>query len=247
MNPEETLIQFGWGLSGLTHLIPISDVVVIVDVLSFSTCVEVAVSRGVAVYPSTKGGPTAAAYAQSLGALLIEMKPRDHAFTFSPTALQTLPEGSRILLPSPNGSTLSLATGDLPTLTGCLRNARAVARAAQQLGRRISVIAAGERWPDTQPAASPGRPAGAGAIVNGLQGDLSGDAHAARAAFMESRSSLYERIRDCPSGQELIEKGRAADVSLSCELDQTNTYPLLLNGAYVGRPHPNRDDLIELD
>lgn len=240
MNPDQTQIQFGWGLAGLTHLIPVSDVVVIVDVLSFSTCVDVAVSRGAAVYPSTERGPTAASYAQSLGALLVEMKPRDHAFTFSPTALQTLPEGSRIVLPSPNGSTLSLATGDIPTLTGCLRNARAVARAALQLGRRISVIAAGERWPDRSLRPALEDLLGAGAIINEIHGVLSGDARAARATFIDSRPSLYERIRDCPSGQELIGKGRSADVRISCELDQSDTYPLLLDGAYAGRTHPDK-------
>ena len=228
-----TRIRFGWGLVGLTHLLEVSDVIVIVDVLSFSTCVDIAVSRGGAVYPFAGRGETAAAYARSIGALLIEMHPQDHAFTFSPTSLLGMPRGTPIVLPSPNGSTLSMATGPTPTLTGCLRNAAAVALAAQQLGGRISVIAAGEKWPDGSLRPALEDLLGAGAILSGLQGDLSGDARAAIAAYEECRPCLYERIRDCPSGQELIEKGRSADVRLSSELNHSENQPFMSDGAYL--------------
>ena len=39
-------IRFEWGLAGVKALAPLSDVVIIVDVLSFSTCVDVVVNRG---------------------------------------------------------------------------------------------------------------------------------------------------------------------------------------------------------
>lgn len=44
-------IRFEWGTEGIRRLAPRSQVVVIVDVLSFTTCVEVAVSRDVVVFP----------------------------------------------------------------------------------------------------------------------------------------------------------------------------------------------------
>ncbi len=40
-----------WGLAGVEALAPHSDVMIIVDVLSFTTCVDIAIGRGGVVYP----------------------------------------------------------------------------------------------------------------------------------------------------------------------------------------------------
>lgn len=47
----EFKIRCEWGERGLRQLAPISQAVVIVDVLSFSTCVEIATSCGATVFP----------------------------------------------------------------------------------------------------------------------------------------------------------------------------------------------------
>src|SRR4051794_3969764 len=115
-------VRCEWGLAGLTHLLPTSDVIIIVDVLSFSTCVDVAVGRGGVVYPYRFRDEGAVGYAESVGALLAESRRNAAGYTLSPASLQTLPTGTRLVLPSPNGSTLTLATGGVPTFAGCLRN-----------------------------------------------------------------------------------------------------------------------------
>ncbi len=160
---------------------------------------------------------------------------RNHqaAYSLSPASLLTVPDGTRLVLPSPNGSTLSLATGSTPTLAGCLRNARAVAGRAKQLGKRISVIAAGERWKKDGLL----RPAiedllGAGAIIDCLDGQRSPEAETAVASFRSAQADLQDTLRRCGSGKELIGRGFAGDVQLAGQLNVSDAAPLLVDGAY---------------
>lgn len=44
-------VRCEWGEKGVLQLAPISDVVIIIDVLSFSTCIDIANSRGAIVFP----------------------------------------------------------------------------------------------------------------------------------------------------------------------------------------------------
>lgn len=44
-NQQEFEIRMEWGLKGAEMLAPVSDVMIIVDVLSFSTCVDIATQR----------------------------------------------------------------------------------------------------------------------------------------------------------------------------------------------------------
>jgi 2-phosphosulfolactate phosphatase len=50
-NPTEFRVRFDWGPMGLRSIAPEVDVVVIVDVLSFTTCVDIALGRGAEVFP----------------------------------------------------------------------------------------------------------------------------------------------------------------------------------------------------
>ena len=48
---SEFHIRCEWGENGVAQLAPISDVVVIVDVFSFSTCIQIATHRRAVVFP----------------------------------------------------------------------------------------------------------------------------------------------------------------------------------------------------
>jgi 2-phosphosulfolactate phosphatase len=228
-------VRCEWGMHGVATLAPISDVVIIVDVLSFSTCVDIAVSQGAVVFPYRWKDETAIDFAASVGAELASGRHGASRYSLSPASLQSLPPGTRLVLPSPNGATLSFGTGAIPTLTGCLRNSRAVADAAQPYGSRIAVIPAGERWPDGSL-----RPAfedwvGAGAILSHLPGVLSPEARAAVAAYESARADLADVVKGCGSGRELIERGFKQDVVLATALGVSRCAPMLVNGTYTHR------------
>ncbi len=228
----EYTVRCEWGAQGVAQLAPISDAVIIVDVLSFTTCVDIAVGRGATVYPYGFRNDSARTYAVAVGALLADHRRSAAGYTLSPASLLAIPAGTRIVLPSPNGSTLSVSTGTTPTLAGCLRNAQVVAEAACTFGDRIAVIPAGERWRDGSL-----RPAwedwvGAGAIIAHLPGRRSPEAEAALAAFAGARDDLHAALSGCSSGKELIEQGYAEDVRLAAALNASPVAPLLTQGAY---------------
>ena len=235
-NQQEFDVRCEWGERGLSQLLPGSEAIVIVDVLSFSTCVDIATSRGALVYPYRWKDQSAVSYAQSLNGVLANFNRKfDVGYSLAPTSLLEIPRGTRLVLPSPNGSSLTLATGQVPTFAGCLRNARAVATALLKIGSRISIIPAGERWDDGSL-----RPAfedfvGAGAIINHLSGSRSPEAELAVAAFMGFSNDLLCRLKECGSGKELIERGFERDVDLAGELDSSNCAPVLVEGAYINQ------------
>jgi 2-phosphosulfolactate phosphatase len=227
-------IRCEWGEHGIAVLAPISEVIIIVDVLSFSTSVDVAVTQGAMVFPYRWRDDTALAYAVSVGATLADPGRNLSRYSLSPASLTGIPAGTRLVLPSPNGSTLTIAAKPTPVLTGCLRNARAVAAVARKYGRKIAVIPAGERWKDDGSL----RPSfedliGAGAIISHLNGRRSPEALVALAAFRAVESELDNALRQCSSGKELIEWGFATDVLLAAQLNVSACAPLLVNDAYI--------------
>jgi|ERR1035437_5717663 2-phosphosulfolactate phosphatase len=119
-------IRCEWGLAGMRHLARVSDVVIVVDVLSFSTSVEIAVSRGAVVFAYRWDDETAHDFAVKVDAIVADHK-NEAGFNLSPASLIDLPGNSRLVLPSPNGSTICLAAGEAELLIGSLKNCKAVA------------------------------------------------------------------------------------------------------------------------
>src|SRR5262249_33917720 len=176
----------------------------------------------------------AQAYAVSVGAILADPRRHPSRYSLSPASLTGIPTGTRLVLPSPNGATLTLAAQPTPVLAGCLRNAGAVAAVARTYGRKIAVIPAGERWKDDGSL----RPAledliGAGAIISHLDGWQSPEARVALAAFRAVEAELDHALRQCSSGKELLEWGFAIDVMLAAQLNVSACPPLLVDDAYV--------------
>lgn len=229
----EYALRCEWGAHGVAQLAAISDVLIIVDVLSFSTAVDIAVSKGAIVLPYGSRDAELEDYARARSAHVAEKVRTQSGLSLSPASLMQVSRGFRLVLPSPNGAALCLAAGGAVTFTACLRNAGAVARAARHLGSTFAVIPAGERWPDGSL-----RPAiedwiGAGAVLSGLPGRPSPEAALAIAAFESLGKSCGPAIEGCCSGKELIDRGFHEDVDLAAGLDSSDTAPILQDGAFV--------------
>jgi 2-phosphosulfolactate phosphatase len=230
-------VRFDWGPAGL--LAARTGPVVVVDVLRFTTAVEAACQRGVAVYPYRCRDEGAAAYARSVGAILAGGADRSGP-SLSPASLALLDPSTAVVLPSPNGSTCAVLAQEsgATVVAGCLRNASAVARWSGGRPGPVTVIACGERWPDGSLRPAVEDLIGAGAIIAGLSGACSPEASVALGAFRSVEADLGAVLAGCASGRELTETGWRADVDYAAALDASTVVPVLSGGAFapVGDP-----------
>jgi len=223
-----------WGPQGLRSLSECCECVVIVDVLSFSTSVAVAVARGAAVWPHS-GNERAEELARAIGATLVRGRNMREGRTLSPASLLDVSDGERLIMPSANGSVIShsaLMSG-LVVVAGSMRNAGAVAHWVRGRFSQVGLVPAGEQWANGALRPCYEDWVGAGAIAARLRAidehaDLSPEAVAAAAAF-DTRSSFA----NVPSGQELIGWGFADDVELAQMIDADPVVPVLRNGRYI--------------
>jgi 2-phosphosulfolactate phosphatase len=229
-------VRFDWGPTGADAIAEGADVAVVVDVLSFTTTLTVAVERGITVLPFRWKDDRAAAYAAEQDATLAVGRFEARATTggavsLSPADMTRVTGVDRLVLPSPNGSSIcaGLARTGAAVVGGSLRNRSAVARHVRDAGT-IAVVAAGERWPDGSL-----RPAvedlwGAGAVLAaladlGVEG-LSPEAQVAVAAFRAVADDLPARLSSCAGGLELAEVGFAEDVKVAAMLDVSEVVPV---------------------
>ena len=236
---SEFAVRFDWGLQGAAAVAPGAGVVVVVDVLSFTTTLSVALDHGVEVFPYRFRDASAAAFAASRSAVLAvgRSERHDEEVSLSPLSVRCAAAGSgvlvstpRLVLPSPNGSAIcrQLAESGSRVVGACLRNAAAVAAwIRKHASGPVAVVAAGERWPGDLL-----RPAvedlwGAGAVIAALEGRCSPEAAAARAAFRDVADALGPALQSCGSGRELDALGWGDEVPIAAEVGRSDAVPLL--------------------
>lgn len=199
-------VRAEWGVAGMRRLAA-TDVVVVVDVLRYSSVISRRVAQGETVAEA-------------------DLRSR-----------------------SLNGSALVEAAAVLPhaptVLIGCLRNARAIARAVAaiqaQRGERthVAVIAAGELS---------GRESGAnlrfavedhlgrGAVIDALAAEgidhTSPEAAAAGASYRSLRAAVRHLLHATGSGRELGARDERAIVDEAAQLDVDDVAPMLVDGDF---------------
>lgn len=103
-----------WGEAGAARP---ADIAIIVDVLSFSTSVSIAIDRGAMIFPWPDHDEDAATAAAGLGAMVAKRR-GEGGFSLSPPSLRAIEPGAALVLPSPNGARCSLAAKAPDVLCG---------------------------------------------------------------------------------------------------------------------------------
>ena len=230
--------QLARGRRGAREAAQRGDALVVVDTLSFSTSAITALHNGGIVFPCAKDEDPAA-FAQRVNAEAAVGRPdvpKKGRFSLSPLTYLNIEPNTRIVLASPNGATCSRYARSVPTLlVGTLINARAVANALTQIlsttNHTISLLSCGERWADPDED-GPLRWAleddlGVGAILSYLSCDKSPEARACEGIFIHLRDELSTSLINCPSGQELCDRGFTKDVTHAADLNWCDTVPVM--------------------
>ncbi|QKJ18448.1 2-phosphosulfolactate phosphatase [Microbacterium hominis] len=206
-------VRFEWGADGLARLDP-ADIVVVVDVLRFSSAVVDELDAGEPV------ALDAAAHAVSLnGALVAERAAETGALVMLGCLRNAAAVADAVLAEQARrGARTSVAVIAAGERSG--PNAGAVVRFAveDQLG--------------------------AGAVIDALGGrgidHTSPEAAAACEAFRGLRGAVRHLLTAAGSGQELLERGLRDEVLAAAELDASTSVPVLRDGVFVSAESSRR-------
>ncbi len=227
---SKPLINLDWKPAGVTKAAERGDVIVIVDTLSFSTTVATAVSNGAMIYPCfPTDDPASLALSHDAKVAIKrgEVSGEDQ-FSLSPDSFSNIKPGTRVILPSPNGAVCCRSAVKAQSVfVGTIVNASATAEAISKLINRenlsVTIIACGEREAygvdSGEIRFALEDYLGAGAIISELEFAKSAEAMVCEKAFLAVRDDLEKIIRECQSGQELVERGYDKDVSIASDIN----------------------------
>ncbi|MED1205311.1 2-phosphosulfolactate phosphatase [Heyndrickxia acidicola] len=234
-----------WGKRGAREAAERGDIMIIVDVLSFSSTVVSALRYGAVLYPYPPD-LNGKEYAEKLGAEYILGRAEAAKVgkpTLSPVSFRSEHANKRYVLSSLNGAFCTWIASEVPALfIGSLLNASSAAAAANrfqaQTKANITVVPCGEQWSNRKEEEDALRPSiedylGAGAIVSMLDGEKSPEAEVCMGAFQSARQKIKELIWESGSGRELRAKGFGEDVIHCSRLNVYQTVPILNKDHFV--------------
>lgn len=245
------LVRLEWGRDGARRAAQRGDILVIVDVLRFSTAVVAILCKEGTVMPCAwEQNPEALAnqFQAEVASSRLDT-PQKSRYSLSPRSYESLEAGSRIILPSPNGATCSRLGAEVPYLfAGALVNARTVSQVVRRIIHTthlsVTVVACGERWGE------PGEDGalrfaledylGAGAILSHLDLEMSPEAEVCARAFQSMEGNITNLLNHCGSGVELKMRNAWEDVIFASRCDTCSIAPVLRNGWFV----PWRDEFL---
>ncbi len=222
-------------------------IVVVCDILRFSSAVTTAIANGFTIYPVADQAEIERRARQVSGNA--GGRSGEARFSLSPLSyLNVRPKAQRkVVLWSPNGAACASLVGPRHrAYIGCLLNARALGRRLEQLARQrrrgITLIAAGE-----QQAIDTGERIlydvkasrrvfaiedylGCGAIISNIRLPRSAEALTCELAYRACRDRLRELMLDSFSGRFLQQKGLTTDVLWASQVNRYKVIPVIRGG-----------------
>lgn len=213
--------MFASGLGGIEAALSRGDLIAVVDVLRFSSTVTTAVAHGFTIIPSAR--PEEAAELAARTGLPRSGRSGEALYSLSPLDYLDRERAGELILTSPNGAACTRRIAvDHTGFIACFLNAGAAARALRSLaaasGRDVTLVAADETVDGRYDDPCNRRFAledylGCGCILSQLDMELAPEAKVCERAYAASEHDYDELLRRCPSGRELIERGREADLA----------------------------------
>ena len=242
-------VKLDWDVEGLQFALEENDIVVIVDVLRFSSTITIAIANGFIIYPMSdneRGAKFAASIGAGMSGRLGMAK-----YSLSPQSFlkHSDKDNKKVVLYSQNGAACAelIKENDIAYI-GCLLNAKAVGEQvtaiAKEIRHNVSVIAAGEKRArelggrleyledeiSFKKVFAVEDYLGCGAIISYINLPRSPEAEVCELAFRASKSKLKELLLESFSGRYLVQTKRKEDVEHSSQLNLDNVVPVIRKG-----------------
>lgn len=236
--------RMDWGARGVKEASARGDIIIVVDVLSFSSAITNAVHNGVIIYPFPRTGDINeyGKLAEAEVCILERTRARELGLpSLSATSFNESHKGKKYIVSSINGATCVKAANESNLVfVGCLLNISAVVNVVNQIQKdknlNITVIASGERWNSANDEPKELRPSiedylGVGAILELLNGTKSPEAKVCISAYKNSKTELNDLIADSSSGRELKAMEFPEDVEFCSQIDIYKEVPVIVQDA----------------
>jgi 2-phosphosulfolactate phosphatase len=227
-----------WGPTGVREAIARNDLVVVVDVLRFSSTVTTAVANGFTIIPLSDPRKaerlsidTGMPVSGKTGVARYSLSPLDYV---NPKQVEEL-----ILVSSNGGACVEEIPGGGTGFIGCFLNARTLGRVmrgiSEREGRNVTVVAAGEVPEDQADGPLALRFAiedylACGLIFFELKLGLTADATLCMRAYESSKMDYLDLIKRSESGRYLITRGHEYDISHCVQRSIYEIVPVISEG-----------------
>jgi 2-phosphosulfolactate phosphatase len=240
-------VHLDWTVDGMKMALQAGRIIVVADILRFSSAVTTAIANGFTIYPVADQAEIERRARQVGGNA--GGRSGEARFSLSPLSyLNVRPKAQRkVVLWSPNGAACASLVGPRHrAYIGCLLNARALGRRLERLARQrrrgITLIAAGE-----QQAIDTGERIlydvkasrrvfaiedylGCGAIISNIRLPRSAEALTCELAYRACRDRLRELMLGSFSGRFLQQKGLTTDVLWASQVNRYKVIPVIHSG-----------------